>query len=694
MPLVNTQYFRESAIYYEKHNKYPCGIKGSNEYRSWWEQERKRCLLGYSVGGMHITGYHYYYLNYCPIEIVKATKAGSKAGSRVTGFPKFWDVDYMFFQSMHIAKYGTTKEKLEKLPISLPIKTDPHNLAGGHHLIYLKPRGVGASYKNGSMASRNFHLVKGSNTFMLAHDKEYLVKDGIYSKFQNYRSFVNTYTEFRQDSDFKKGQNEMHYRASYDDGAGNELGSKAEVIGITVNGKPDKARGKRGILLLFEEAGRFDKMDQAWNVARNSVEEGGIVYGTMIAFGTGGTEGADFESMETMFDNPRAYNILAFDNIWDEGLEGMDCGFFTPAQMNVQHTDEDGNSNTLKGQKLIDDQIAEANLSPDPSLVLRRKAENPSCPREAMLNVEINKFATDELRLWRDKLFANARFREFGTPKTLYKDTNNNVQAKIALETDQNYHPPIMKYPHDKKEDIHGCVVEYTTPYWDIQNRCIPDNLYFICHDPYADDDAEDTTSLGAAYVMMNDNNIIPGETGDKIVASWIGRPRSTDEYNKILFMLAQRWNAKIAYESERGDVLGYAKRYNLTYLLADEFELAWDEKIKTKNVSSLRYGMRIGSGKNNVRKLTGNKYIEDWLHTVRTQTEDGKEKYNFHYIYDVGLLDELRKFKKDGNFDRISALRIGMFYKRELIYNDIAATKKKTEHKSFNKFIKHRRAS
>jgi hypothetical protein len=679
--LVNTQYFREQAIYYEKHGKYDCGIKGSTEYKRFYERERERCLYGYSVGGTWITGYHYYYLNYCPIQIVE--KIGdTRAGIRKRKFPKFWDIDYMFFQCVHIAKYGTTIEELDALPYEIPLQRDEENLAGGHHLVFVKPRGIGQSYKSSSMASRNFHLYADSRTFMFAHDKEYLQKDGIYTKFLEYRSWVNNNAPFfKVSSDFKKDQSAMHYRASYDaDGEGNEKGSMAEVIGVSVNGKSDKGRGKRGILLLFEEGGRFGKMDEVWNVARRSVEEYGVVYGTMIAFGTGGTEGSDFEPISKMFAAPRAYNVLAFNNIWDLGREGTDCGMFVPADSNVQMIDVDGNSDRVAGRKIIDEEIAKAELDPDPTLVLRTKAELPLCPKDAMLDTADHKFATPALIEWRDKLANNNYFKQFGTPVDYYVNDDGKMDAKRSEKK------PITLFPHNKRLDLSGCPVEYTTPYADKDGN-IPSNLYYICVDPFADDDAQDTTSLGSAYVIEAPNNFT-STRGDRIVAQYTARPKRTDDFNFVLFMMARRWNAQIGYESDRGNnILDYAKRFKLVDWLMEEFELAFDERIRTKNRSSLRYGMKIGSGKTNVRKLTGDQYLKDWLYQERGTKENSEIVYNFHYIYDIALLDELRLYDGEINVDRISSLRIGMFQQREVTYQDLAP-KKPDIYSEFDQFI------
>jgi hypothetical protein len=43
-------------------------------YREWWENERYRCLNGFEVGGVRITGAHYFYLNFWRIKSKDRTK--------------------------------------------------------------------------------------------------------------------------------------------------------------------------------------------------------------------------------------------------------------------------------------------------------------------------------------------------------------------------------------------------------------------------------------------------------------------------------------------------------------------------------------------------------------------------------------------------------------------------------------------
>jgi len=98
-----------------------------------------------------------------------------------------------------------------------------------------------------------------------------------------------------------------------------EDGYKSSIIGITTKNNPDRVRGIRGRLILWEEAGKFKDILQAWQIARPSVEDtGGNAYGLMMAFGTGGSVGADFEGLKEMFYHPDGYNIASYTNIWDE----------------------------------------------------------------------------------------------------------------------------------------------------------------------------------------------------------------------------------------------------------------------------------------------------------------------------------------------------------------------------------------
>lgn len=294
----NTYKFREAAIYFEQHGCYnDGGIKDTLDYNNYWNREFKRCLEGLVIEGIRISGYHYFYLNYCPIEQVRSLtsnkdKTSKSAAERFTSFPKFWDLDWIYFTVLDIAEYGiageTLDEKIEnynKLPIELNLNLNLENLNGGKHLLFLKARGIGASWKGGSMPARNFFFVRNSKSYMYADSTQYLIKDGVFNKFLTFKNFINQNTPFYKYTDVKNDLAGMHIRASHKDLNGNEKGFMSEVMAVTVAGKPDSIRGKRGKVTLFEEFGTFNKGGDAWEVSKSSHEEGNLVFGTMVAYG-------------------------------------------------------------------------------------------------------------------------------------------------------------------------------------------------------------------------------------------------------------------------------------------------------------------------------------------------------------------------------------------------------------------------
>lgn len=269
----NSDKFRKSAIHFQKFNTYTFAPPGTSEYLKFWTAEADYCMNGYtSEDGDHIPGYFYFYLNYFPINLVKEVEVKDSKGNiskrvlKDRDFPRFYDYDRFFFEAV---------EEAEKQ---------------GKHLSVIKARRKGYSYKVGSMLIRNYYMYRESKGFALAAEAEFLVKDGILTKAWDGMDFIDQHTAW-----YKKRQRmdqKMHKRASFlmkdRSGVQLELGYKSEIMGVTLKNDPQKARGKAGKLIIFEEAGKFPNLLQAWQIARPSVEQGSFVFGTMIAFGTGG----------------------------------------------------------------------------------------------------------------------------------------------------------------------------------------------------------------------------------------------------------------------------------------------------------------------------------------------------------------------------------------------------------------------
>lgn len=677
---VNTQYFREAAIYFNKYKRYDDGVPGTLYHRQYWERELDRIAHGYEVGGTRVTGLHYGYMNYgriIAVEEIDGTKHklygevsktrdkhAKKVGQRVEKFADFWDVDWMYFTALDIAKYGISLEDYKKLPINLNVTED--SLGGGLHFVWLKPRGVGASWKGAWIATRNFTTVRQSKTYMLASDKTFLNEDGIFNKFLLQKDWlIDNALGLGKRSEFKEDKANMNVRASIKVN-GFERGFMSEVIGVSLNDDYQKARGKRGQDILYEELGKFPNAHKAWQINRQSTEQLNTTFATQIGFGTGGTEGSDFESVRLMIYDPKTYGCICFDNVYDEGMEGSKCGFFTPAYFDIGLVDANGNS--LKEQTKIIQQIERDTLrdAKDPNALPMYKAEKPWDIQEAILETGKNIFISDGLV--KHKKYVEAS-RIDKTMRTVGEFVRDGFDLKFKPNPDLK---PIDKFPHDK-DDTEGAIVVYNLPYK--KSGTIPKDLYKICVDAYRHD-ATTGDSVGAIYVIEQMNNFTPTK-GDLIVASYVGRPEEQETFNERLFELAEFYGAEIAFENdEPGDIIGFAKRHKKLNYLAEEFQLAYDETMKTSEGSRRKYGMHMGSGKENLRKKQGDIFIKRWLYTQRGIRLNSfgilEPVYNYHTIYDLGLLEEFIQYLLDANRDRVSSIRVGIYHQQELLYNEI----------------------
>lgn len=450
--IKNSDKFREPALQFIATGHYCSYPESTSEFFAYWDEQMDRCKNGYTADdGDYISGYNYFYLNFCPIQRIIYTTVNNPDGStkikktRDLQFPDFYDYDYYFFQAVEDAE------------------------TEGKHLCALKSRRKGYSYKNAAMACRNYYLFAGSKTYIYASNKQYLTEDGILTKAWDYMDFIDKNTAWGK----KRSVNtQMRKRAGFftKDEYGNEieLGFKSEIIGVTLKDNPDVVRGKAGKLIIFEEAGSFSELGAAWQIARPSVEQDGMAFGTMIAFGTGGDEDSHFETLKDMFYNPDGYNCLGFDNIWDETPSDKKCGFFIPQYTNMDFRDDNGNriymdkdGNTLR-KKALEYILAERKKvienATNSVAVDRYVAEHCVTPQEACLEFGGNIFPKKELQEQLARIRTNKNLSNHKQVGDLIWNGNGQLEWKIKKVGD------ITHYPLNKDDDPTGSIVIWEHP--------------------------------------------------------------------------------------------------------------------------------------------------------------------------------------------------------------------------------------
>jgi hypothetical protein len=672
--LVNTAQFSYTARDFVKNGgKYTLAPKGSRDYKDFWDEEERRCQNGYSVGDLWIPGRHYFYLNHTPIlkvpdaDISKLLKESADYRGNISGitmqrvleFPRFWEVDYEWYNYKYIAWHGGEFMGVKSRPAT--------------HLVCAKSRGAGFSYKEASDGIYNYTFIPESKSYYFAGLEQYLNVDGILNKADSMINFINEKNPEWKQNRMKSGT-VMHQVASYLDAEGNTKGNKSEIIGVPIN-DPDKTRGKRGIKIVFEEAGSFKNLKKALSVCIGSINDGGITVGQISLFGTGGEEGPDIEGLEEIFDSPEAYGMLAFPNIWEEGMESSSCGYFVPCyRANNLFIDSEGNAEIAAAVKHELKEREVKKKAKDPKELDRRQAEYPIYPSEVFKRFTVNPFKGNEIKAHIMNIQTNSAIQSMIRYGRFMRTEDKGL---VFVNETREQANPIIKYPHENKQakeghaGLEGCVTIYARPYLDAKGK-VPKDMYFTVFDPYYKEESEDLTSLFAVYVFKQYNNIDSIDEGLP-VASYIGRPEDLDTAYEHLFNLAEYYNSTVQGEIAGGGmgVLDYATRNKLLHLCEYEPEMLQIKEIS--NNKNRAYFMNMATEK----KRMGLTYLIDWHKAIRSVNEKGNPILNIHRIYDIGLLEEMRKFDGKRNADRISACIVAMFMLKE---KALIAAKKKRE--------------
>jgi len=651
--LQNMAFFTKRARYYKENKKYTNLIPSKNpnsEYFKFWKEEVRRWKDGVvrKSDGEWISGPYYFYLNYCPILVNKEVKSPSSKntnrkagkmsakkirGERMVDFPEVWLGDYLWFHYRELAQDN------------------------GAHCSLLKSRQRGFSYKTASEGPRNMYTMPDLPNYYIAIDNTYLVGiDGIFPKATGMLDWIGSTTPLPK---LRLIDRAAEKKFGYKDEYGIEKGLKSSMSGISVKDNPNKARGIRAPFILYEEAGTIDNLEQTWNINRNAVEEGNLVFGMMVAGGTGGTSGAKFDGLRKLFYRPAAYNILGMPNVFDKGADGSkEVGFFWPTYINRKNCyDIDGNPDIVKAlvEIIMDRHVIKYN-SQDPNALTQRKAEEPITPQEAILRTESRIFPVSDLKDIKEKLILNASFE---AEHYIGRIGESDGRHKFIPETLY----PIREFPL-KNSVVDGSIEMFELPKTILTEDKPRRGRYVAAMDPYANDAEEtDSVSIGSFFVL----DLLT----DRVVAEYSGRPVMTDDFFEGCMRLAEFYNCQILYESNIKGFYYYARDKNKLWMLMDRPEILSDKDfVKAGTIGNTIKGLPSSE---NI-KAWGRTLSREWMLTKATsQPEDIDETDEYAVVRNMqtlrspALLEEFINWNLDGNFDRVSAFIVLMIARAEM---------------------------
>lgn len=656
--LENMDYFRPSAIHYEKYGTFTNLRPNANpnsEYGKWIREERRRIWDGYvrESDGEWVTGYLYWFLNYSPMMLSKireykdkdGKKRKSKRADRVESLPECWEGIYWRFHCLDQASNGGLY----------------NNFEGGQHMAELASRGKGKSYSLASILNHIF--VVGENEeahekvkgIVTAYQKEYLTKDGVLNKFVDMANFCATNTQFPRKR-LKNSLQEMTWTMGYKDMELDiERGTQNTVLGVSSKDDESKLRGKRAAKILIEEFGTFPRLVDLYNVLLPSVQDGDIIFGQIYMLGTAGDNESDFAGAQEIMYNPRGYNMYALPNVFDKYNQGKPYFvFFFPGYVNRKGCyNEDGVSDIIKALiEILMNRYRVKYNSTDPNTIIKTIAEVPITPAEAIVKTGVNMFPVADL---------TERIGQLDSNPTEYNDVYVG-DLVFGKDGQVEYKPtsaqPIRDFPH-KDNKIEGAIEIFQMPEIDKNTNKPYNDRYILGADPY-DDDESNTMSLGSIFVL--------DLWTDRIVAEYTGRPSFADDYYEICRKLCLFYNGRLNYEYNKKGLFSHFSTRNSLYLLTDVLDFLKEKQMMKDGIGNKSKGTNASPAINAYARSRLRSWLLSPVPVIQTIDGESKEVMvpRLFTVRNRALLKELINYNSEGNFDRISAMGMLMLLRED----------------------------
>lgn len=685
---INTELFNEPARTYQATGKYTQFKVDSIPHRQFRRRECDRRRNGFSapcwqnpdgsIEDIWITGAHYNFLNYTRMErtdesSVIITNHGATA-KKIYSFPSFIDAQFWTFQIIEFCRRN------------------------GLHLIIDKTRRGGFSYIMASDSSNEVNLSKHKVVIHVAADNKYLTKQGGLTDFAvNNLKFYEEKTPFKR-SIFSPTADSFKLGYRMKNGVEADDSWSSSLLSVSANNNPDCAIGKDAVTIKVEELSTMQNFDDFMNVTEPTMTVGTRTTGTLMAWGT--ATAANMQIFEQNFYNPRAFNFMPFENVWDNDARNEVCGFFKSYAWGlegeidgVKGFDEDGNSNLRIGLKLAArERIKKKETAKTFSEYLNYLGQRALFPAESFSSASENIFSSEALNKFEDKLRVDNSYK-FYTDGELFEDGLKKIyfksNARIKIENpDAKIYDYIQGVPRRGNEDPHGCIRVWFAPEYeetyinDRLVRAILPGTYVAVYDPVGiDKDKKEITdrhshnSMFVVEMPRECNGFKP-----KLCAAYYGRTERLEEADEKFYRLCKWYNCigTGLVEINRGETVSNFRKWKATKYLGHEPLFVWDATIKEKVSTS--YGYSIGNGP---KKLDGLRLLKEFLYEVIGKNEFGEDIYVFERFLDYQTILELKKFNADGNFDRISSLiLLGIYWKSIDIKGkrELANRKKVTE--------------
>lgn len=421
----------------------------------------------------------------------------------------------------------------------------------------------------------------------------------------------------------------------------------SQIEGILAD-KPNKIRGDRTDLLVYEEAGSWPNLTKAFIQGDALVGIQGARFGIKLAGGTGGDNGPALEGLRKMYYNTDVYDILPYRHNYTPSGEQALTAYFIPAYAIVNRedcTDKRGWTDPEKGKAYYNSERDKK--AKDPKALIIYCAEYCFTAEEAFSLEGENKFNKIIIaeQLANIRLHKIAPTIEHGNLSYIYKNGVHTRENIAGFKWDETMNGKIHILEHPVWSDLYKSQSEEARDYSEMNNLYVAgiDSI-----DIGAKDTSENTDNPSKFCIVIKKRAFGLGEP--EYVAYYKDRPDDIREAYKIAMCLAMYYKAVINIEATRVSMLTWAKEkgfYN--YFMA---------RPKATYPDINKIGKRtIGTPATNViidhqTDLIAN-FVEDFGHT----------------IWFDEMLDELNRYTDENktHFDIVAALGMAELADEEL---------------------------
>lgn len=446
-------------------------------------------------------------------------------------------------------------------------------------------------------------------------------------------------------------------------------GTRSKIYHRTFKDDEHAGNGIRISVGVLEEVGFMGNLKESLGHMKATMYDGTRKFGSLYMFGTGGDmEGGSSEAARDVFNNPKPYDCLAFQDVWEDS---GDIGFFVPYELGLnQFKNEEGITDTERARNWIDKERDKLRKAKDKQPLYLEQQNNPQTPSEAFLIVDSNIFPIGELkehRNWLKSKIETDGFIAGQCGELIWEPGKETPQLK--WKPDLKGHLKPCSFPVRKGDDTQGCI-----QIWEHPKKIgdeIPYGMYIAGTDPYDQDKAENSLSLGSTFIYKTFHT--SEGVYEWLVAEYTARPGTAIEHHENVRKLLLYYNARDLYENERNSIKMHFEHKNSLYLLSRQPDI-----LKATEKSKVQRGYGI-----HMTKLIKDEieiYTRDWL------TQDrGDGKLNLHSIYSMPLLEELIRYNDTGNFDRVISFMLVILHRlQNHRIKVVEVTKQKDEQDAF----------